>query len=362
MLKPFLDIYHYLLAPTDKAVDSKTYRKFVLIKFFLSTTTLILFTFSILHFFAIEGDHTAIATIDLLAAIFTLFAIFTLKSAKDIDRAGLVASTSLFIFFIAFAFVNQNDSFGLIWLVFFPVIALTINPLRSGSIFSLLFFIVMFIQSFLGIGEWQSGSWDFTSFLRFNITLAMIIIVMYLHEAAMAKAREAQINAIKFFEDLSLIDDLTQIANRRRINELCETEFKRAQRYQTPFSIILFDIDHFKKINDNYGHLTGDIVLKTLATFVTKKIRGTETVGRWGGEEFIIILPQVGIEGATLVAKKLREQISKIKFPDLNESVTCSFGIAEFKKSDTLDTLIERSDNALYQAKEKGRNQVVTER
>lgn len=359
MLKPILDIYRYLIAPTDQSVDSKTYRKFILIKFFLSITTVILFTFSMLHFFALEGDYTLIATIDLFAALFTLFAILHLKSANDIVRAGLIASTSLFVFFISFAFVNQNESFGLIWLVFFPVIALTINPLRTGSIFSLLFFIIMLTQSFFGIGEWQNGYWDFTSFLRFNITLAMIIMVMYLHEAAMARAREAEINALKFFEDLSLIDDLTQVANRRRINELCEIEFNRAKRYQTPFSIILIDVDNFKSINDNYGHLTGDEVLKTLASFMSKRIRSTETIGRWGGEEFIIILPQASIENAALAAEKLRKQIPEIKFANLKEPLTCSFGIAEFKKDDTLDNLIERADNALYKAKELGRNKVI---
>jgi len=215
------------------------------------------------------------------------------------------------------------------------------------------------ILGVLGIGEWQDGAWDLKSILRLTITLSLIILVMYVHELTMDKAQKQEMNTLKFFEELSLIDDLTNIANRRRINELIQMEYQRAERYHTTFSIVLFDIDHFKKVNDTYGHLIGDEVLKTLAKLVTQSIRKTEIVGRWGGEEFILILTETDKNTAFAVADKIRKIISETHFEGVKEKITCSFGVAEYKKGTPSNELIEHSDQALYHSKKHGRNQVI---
>ena len=121
----------------------------------------------------------------------------------------------------------------------------------------------------------------------------------------------------------------------------------------------MFDIDHFKKINDTYGHTTGDIVLKEIAQVVTETIRKYDIVARWGGEEFVILVPNSKAEETALMAEKIRETIEKYAFTEAG-TVTCSFGVTEYKDGDSIDSLVTRADEALYKAKEQGRNRVET--
>ncbi len=160
------------------------------------------------------------------------------------------------------------------------------------------------------------------------------------------KLNEAQKNMIT--------DPLTGVYNRRGLFHFLKQEMERALRYKHPFSIIMADLDHFSKINNTYGHLAGDIVLKKFCSTALTIIRKVDILGRYGGEEFIIILPNTTIDNAYAVAEKIRTTISKLKFQykDKVFSVTSSFGVAEFKETDTIESLIKRADKALYKAKE----------
>ena len=150
---------------------------------------------------------------------------------------------------------------------------------------------------------------------------------------------------------VSTTDELTQIYNRRKIRDILHEEYLRVKRYKTMLSVGIVDLDWFKKINDNYGHQTGDHVLHKIAQFMRSSVRTTDYVGRWGGEEFFIVLPNSNINDAFQLAERMRVQISKLHF-DLCISLTCSFGITEYKPGDNIEEIIRRSDNALYKAKE----------
>lgn len=166
------------------------------------------------------------------------------------------------------------------------------------------------------------------------------------------------ITAKKEVERLSEIDKLTGIYNRRKLDEYMDLESQRANRYHQPLSFIMLDIDHFKHINDTYGHLVGDITLQTLAKILVDNLRKGDIVGRYGGEEFLIICPETNRDSAILLAEKLRTAVEKYTFEEI-KSMTISLGIAEFKENDTVKALFERTDKALYQAKHNGRNCVV---
>jgi len=157
---------------------------------------------------------------------------------------------------------------------------------------------------------------------------------------------------------LATTDHLTGAYNRRRFGEAIKYEIHRAVRYADTLSLIMFDLDHFKKINDTYGHNAGDEVLKTVADRVKDNIRVTDIFARVGGEEFTILVPATGLEGAKVVADKLRQSIESHAFETVG-IVTASFGVAEFERDEAIDALIKRADNALYEAKEHGRNRVV---
>ena len=160
------------------------------------------------------------------------------------------------------------------------------------------------------------------------------------------------------------LDYLTGLPNRRDFMERGEIEFSRTQRYDSHLSILMLDIDHFKKINDTYGHQSGDLVLKSIASTFQKELRSIDIVGRIGGEEFALILPETGIEKATEVAERLREIISAsvITLPNgMKISITVSIGIASLiDKNSNMNMLLMESDKALYKAKLSGRNRVCS--
>ncbi len=153
-------------------------------------------------------------------------------------------------------------------------------------------------------------------------------------------------------------DKLTGAVNRHRGIELLEHEIKRAQRYGHPFSLIYFDIDHFKKINDTYGHATGDTVLVKATETIRNNLRATDSLIRWGGEEFLILLPETDLGDAVHIAQKLREQIEK-RSADIPVPITASFGVASWDEEQTLDTMIHRADTKMYEAKKLGRNRIA---
>ncbi|OAJ95087.1 GGDEF domain-containing protein [Vibrio bivalvicida] len=160
--------------------------------------------------------------------------------------------------------------------------------------------------------------------------------------------------------DSSLKDELTRLYNRRALEEFAPKEVARAQRFEHPLSVLLIDIDKFKKINDMYGHQAGDHVLKTIGRILRIETRKNDFSFRYGGEEFLIILPETSLKQAQIVAEKLRSVIGRTTMlPSNREFCTASFGVSELQEGEHWEVLIERADKALYDAKNQGRNRVV---
>ncbi|MFZ5996419.1 MAG: diguanylate cyclase [Nitrospirota bacterium] len=157
--------------------------------------------------------------------------------------------------------------------------------------------------------------------------------------------------------DLAERDTLTNIYNRRKFYEVLERELQRSARYKIPLSLILFDIDDFKKVNDTFGHAMGDAVLVTATNIVSRNIRSTDVFARFGGEEFILLAPETELEGAVWLAEKIRKEIESQFFSAVGE-VTVSIGVTELNENDIADSFIKRADDALYQAKGRGKNRV----
>jgi len=164
-------------------------------------------------------------------------------------------------------------------------------------------------------------------------------------------------------ETMASTDSLTRIYNRRVFREWCEREFALSLRTGIPFSLVIMDLDHFKRINDRYGHRGGDEVLLAVVQIMQGSIRSIDTLGRWGGEEFVALLPGTGMEEALIVAQRVRRNVEglALEIDQASVSVTVSLGLASLRDGeDTIDAMFLRADQALYQAKESGRNQVLT--
>ena len=162
---------------------------------------------------------------------------------------------------------------------------------------------------------------------------------------------------------LAVTDGLTGISNRTTMEQSLLNEFGRSMRYNSPLSIVLLDVDHFKDVNDSYGHQKGDEILVTFASILKKFCRANDIAARYGGEEFLMILPQSNAQGAFKIAERVREEIMKMSFVgnDSKFSVTTSCGVAELNRDymKNTDQLISVADNAMYEAKNSGRNKTI---
>jgi two-component system cell cycle response regulator len=162
----------------------------------------------------------------------------------------------------------------------------------------------------------------------------------------------------ELLERQATTDALTGIANRLKFNNAVAVEVSKARRHHVPLSLLMFDIDNFKLINDTFGHRAGDLALQGLATLVSAAMRPEDIFARWGGEEFVILLPYTDSEGAVNLAERLRHRIEMHPFSVVN-ALTCSFGVAPFREEESEDEFVGRADRALYEAKQLGKNRVA---
>jgi diguanylate cyclase (GGDEF)-like protein len=180
----------------------------------------------------------------------------------------------------------------------------------------------------------------------------------------MIRRREVEMQLLKseeLFKNLSITDDLTQLYNSRYFYKKLKEESNKLIRYKQPLSLLLIDIDDFKKINDRYGHLQGDNILKKAGSVIQDCLRKTDSAYRYGGEEFTVILPGTGIEGAINVAKKIRRVFVAQDFSSITKEtlhISVSIGACQFKPEEDMEAFVKRTDDALYSAKRNGKNRV----
>jgi len=197
-----------------------------------------------------------------------------------------------------------------------------------------------------------------------TLFVALFIICFFIvvqREAAYEKQLaedKQQLKALnEELERQATTDPLTGACNRFKFDALLAAEIDRASRYGSRFTLVMFDIDHFKRINDTWGHQTGDMVLETVARLTRDTIRRSDVFARWGGEEFMVLLPMTPVDGTLALTERLRQAFERFAFTPVPQ-VTCSFGITEFVPGDKPGSVVKRADDALYRAKEGGRNRV----
>ena len=188
--------------------------------------------------------------------------------------------------------------------------------------------------------------------LKFIIPLVILLTIFaflnYRLKNEIKRRKQIEIKLSNFANN----DSLTNIYNRRKIEELCENELKRSERYENELSLIFFDINDFKIINDKLGHHKGDEVLIKIANIISQNIRSSDYFGRWGGDEFLIVLPQTNISKTKNIIETLENKLKDSDFNlDKNMKISCSFGFAEYEKNDTLDSLLRKADDSMYKIK-----------
>lgn len=207
----------------------------------------------------------------------------------------------------------------------------------------------------IALAEWRKSA---TLVAAFGVVVISIFLLLTL---LVARFQRDQALSQKKLQLLAITDPLTQLANRRHAVETAEMEIKKAQRLETPLSFVLMDLDHFKRVNDTHGHEKGDLVLKKVAKILLKYCRQTDVISRFGGEEFLLILPGTDKQGAEIYSEKIRMTLDEDNVDGFEDAVhvTASFGVAQWRMSETeFRETLRRADRALYEAKNKGRNMV----
>lgn len=285
-------------------------------------------------------------------SLFLITAISLLSKLQEVMQSSVTALDPNH--FAAFADL-------LYWFPLVYVLAFLIFNSRQLLIGSLIFFALSVAAGLVHtIPELLRGeSAEFYLLLRFY--LANVAYIILLMVGVRLNEQYIRVHTVaETMTHLANTDALMQISNRRELEATIDREINRAIRHNQPLSAVLFDLDHFKHVNDNYGHQVGDTVLQETARLVQATLRITDFLGRWGGEEFLVIAPQTDCIQAHGLAERLRNAIAVHPHKRAGK-VTASFGVAQYEPGTSPDAWLKCADDALYAAKQSGRNRVATE-
>ena len=311
---------------------------------------------------------TSAAKVILTCCAFMFVSPFLLRFTKSI-----VVAREVFLCAVFFNFTWLTYSLGGVsaptagWLITAPVVAMFLGGVATAVFWlcmSCAAVSVIYALPLIGMPLPPHPVEDMTLlYLLCDFGLYIVIVVfVLLFELTKTQGFIKLQQALDFINELAIRDELTGSHNRRHLIKLIEDEREHASHSNTTFSLCLLDIDYFKRINDTYGHSAGDLVLREFALCVQKRIRDTDSFGRYGGEEFLLMLPRTTQEEAHVFAERVRLRVQQLSFsgvsPDLN--VTVSIGVAEFRRGESIGQTVARADEALYQAKSSGRNRVVS--
>lgn len=271
-------------------------------------------------------------------------------------RNFLVFTFSIFYFYLLIS--GGESGTGIFWLYAYPLLIFSILGMYVGAL--VLAAILSATICILSIPGWLHLElvYSTSTKLRFIGSMLFVTIMAYTMERSRVSASVAHARVSRALEDLARTDELTGLLNRRGMSERIDAELARSVRDKQEMSVVICDVDYFKRINDRYGHDVGDEVLVGLADRLNETIRGSDSVGRWGGEEFIVLLPNTSIEKAYTLIERIRQSIAdeQFWFGQLALDVSISCGLASTKFSTEFAGLLKAADISLYDAKDEGRN------
>jgi diguanylate cyclase (GGDEF) domain len=301
---------------------------------------------------------TGIRVLFLIVSILTFVLLKNIKQMKNISY--IISAYELFALlgFILITAQYQTVTLLLFSSVMLMTLAVFITP--NKLVFSQLITVLLSLVFFLFQANHIEG---IDSSLYFKIVSYDIIFILYCNIGAYFTNfyKRKQFTDSKELLKMSVTDSLTGIYNRTKFNDELNTWITSSKKHATPLSLVMLDIDDFKRVNDLYGHLVGDVILKNLTAMIKNSIRSTDIFARWGGEEFTILLPNTDLQRAMEIMEQMRIQIQDNNFYKA-QNVTCSFGLVSLEENETAESLLQRVDQLLYDAKNCGKNIVVWEK
>lgn len=294
-------------------------------------------------------ENYTLVCIDGIVSLVFWVCFFYLRATKNMALVVNISSIMIILAAIIFMSENKNTDFGLSWAYIVPVYTMFLAGHKKGFILTFIFYVFLFFNMYQNAPTWQENGFNALSLTRFVLTSAILSLIAFLSELSFDRISK------KYYE-FSLTDALTNLHNRRKLDLIIEKEIKRHERSKQPLCLCILDIDNFKQINDNYGHIQGDLILQYVANTLKSSLREIDEVGRWGGEEFCIILPNTNKNDAMELLQNIK---TKIRQNSCKIITTCSIGYSDYQNGDFASKLIKRADEAMYIAKQKGKNQVA---
>lgn len=276
---------------------------------------------------------------------------FYFQLARNLKSASWFVIVAVLFNLSAFILSTKGAAYSVIWLTVLPPLAFFLLGRKSGSwvtgiVFIATISLLVFFKAELPSLVLSTGA---------ILNIAEVFLILWLLFRFYEGSRQA---AFQELHRLSVIDKLTGIHNRASLDSLLEAHIQLAARTSLPLVVMLIDIDHFKQVNDYYGHLKGDMILQQVAAALKSRVRATDDLGRWGGEEFLLMCPDTELEDGIQLAESLRQHtVSTININ--GEALTLSFGITAIFEHMSANEAIRQADEALYAAKNTGRNRVV---
>ncbi len=320
------------------------------IKSFLLISAVAIFIYTILHY--INQDIDFYLPFYLFSSLGLIGGYFYYKRTKDYTKTLIIFFISVSILAFYVFLLGGVGKVGFIWSILLIVLAYFLLPIKYANRFVffytslIVFSILLYLKGVINLPYDKSAL----------ITIIMsIVITVYVANTIIQETLENLQNLAK----LANFDTLTLVYNRRKTFQILNDELDRAKRYKRPLSVLMIDIDNFKKLNDNYGHQFGDRILKEFANLLKSIVRKTDIVGRTGGEEFLVILPETDLEGAKKVAEKIREAVEKNFKGCCSIDITVSIGATQVREPIcSIDNILYEADMAMYKAKREGKNRV----
>ena len=308
-------------------------------------------------------ENLVLAIVLNTAAVVFLSAHLSIRFSSNYQLPSRLVLYCLTMLMLYLVYSGGVDSTGLLWVYILPPVALFLGGLSTGLANIILFSCLSSFLLYFNGGQLMVAEYTESYKLRFILSFFTVTFLSCCYEYS-RKASYHHIQSLSDkFEQLAKTDSLTGLANRREMMEQIQKEYARINRSNDPLCFLLIDVDRFKAINDGYGHDVGDVVLQQLANIFTENLRAHDAVARWGGEEFLIMLPETQHNQAVEVAHKLINKVASHTFEikHFRKQVTISIGVAELHNQATVTSAIAKADKYLYQAKQNGRNRVCFE-
>jgi len=315
---------------------------------------------SLMGIISLFNRNFTLATGLFFASFVYLIGYYTYKRYNKIALSSAIILYSLYLLMFYLMFTGGVENTGPLWIYIVAPVSVFIHGLKRGLIDITLFVVIISIIMFMPIETIEHATYSTEFKLRLLYSFLTVTFLSALYEYSREQSYKHTLELSKKYQRLAHFDPLTQLSNRRDALCLLKREQARILRNKEPLTIILCDVDHFKKINDKYGHNAGDAVLIELSKIFTQQIRKQDCISRWGGEEFLFILPQTNANNANIFAEKIQGILQKhiVHFEDEKIKVSVSMGIEQFSEVQSIDEVINNADKYLYQAKNAGRNQI----